>query len=370
MKKLVTITLICAIALFTLSLTDKKSGLTKNFSFGDAQIASINQLAFGPEGILFIGDSKNAAIYAIDTKDRVEKEKSEDINVDDFDIKIAEALGHMVENIAITDMAVNPISKSVYFSVNVTDGTPVVLKLVGDGFENISLKSTSFSKMPLENPVGLDEKDRRGRSIRNWAIADMKYHKGNVMVSGLSNKEFKSTFRSIPFPFNEEQDYASLEIWHAAHGRFETYAPIKAFDIISIENKDYLMAGYTCTPLVLFPLKDLKNGTHLTGRTIAELGAGNSPIDMIQYEKNGELLVYISNSNRPVMRLKYDDIINFKDSITHEVSEFGASDGLDYDNLPFVNVLQMDNLDQDNALLLRRTSSGNLVLTSRSKKWM
>ncbi|MEJ2113758.1 MAG: hypothetical protein P8X62_08740 [Flavobacteriaceae bacterium] len=371
MKKILFSIVLFGMVLLTLSAIKKDNNpLTDDFIIGDTGIASINALSFGPNGILFIGDSKNAAIYALDTKDSNEKVKAEEISINDFDNKIAASLGTTKDNIKITDMAVNPISKSIYFSVNITDGTPVLLKLNGEQFENISLNNASYSKIELTDAVGVDETDSRGRPIRNWAIADMMYHKGKIMVSGLSNKEFRSTFRSIEFPFNNKQDFASLEIWHAAHGRFETYAPIKTFNVINIENEDYLIASYTCTPLVLFPLKDLKGNEHIKGRTVAELGGGNSPLDMIVFEKEGKQKFFMSNSNRPVMRIDYDDIVNFKDSLTEEVTEFAATDGVTYDNLPFVNVIQMDDLDDENVLFLIRDREGDLVLRNRTKQWM
>ncbi|MBT8185705.1 MAG: hypothetical protein KJN76_12745, partial [Eudoraea sp.] len=252
----------------------------------------------------------------------------------------------------------------------VTDGTPVLLKLNGDKLENVSLKSASYSKIMLQDPVAVDAKDRRERPLRIWAISDLKYHDGKVLVSGLSNKEFGSTFRSIPFPFSETQQYASLEIWHAAHGQFETHAPIKTFDVINLDNKDYLMASYTCTPLVLFPLDELKDGVHAKGRTVAELGAGNSPLDMISYEKEGQQYFLMSNSNRPVMRFKYENIAGFKESMTEPVEEFGVAKGVAYDNLPFPYVLQMDKLDEANVVYIQRTSDGDMVLKSRTTKWM
>ena len=371
MKKLLLVCLI-AIALITVAATTKeKSGedLTKGFVSGDLEIGSINQLSFGPQGILFIGDSKNAAVYALDTKDTQEAAKANKISISDFDAKIASALGTSKENIKITDMAVNPISKKAYFSVTTTDGTPVLLKLNGETLENVSLNDASYSKVALSNPVGVDQKDRRGRSQRNWAIADLKYHDGNLMVTGLSNEEFSSTFRSIPFPFTGNQDYASLEIWHAAHGRFETYAPIKTFDFITIDNKEYLMASYTCTPLVLFPMEDLKGGKHLKGRTVAELGAGNSPMDMLSLKRDGKTYFLMSNTNRSVMRFDYEAIADFKDSYTKPVKANDyATLGVPYVSLPMVNVLQLDNLDQDQVVYVQRTANGSLVLQSRSTK--
>lgn len=371
MKKQYFSLLICVCALISFAFTKtNKSNLTEKFITGDAKIASISDMTFGPDGILFIGDSKNATIYAIDTKDTKSKEKAGKIAVENIDAKIAEVLGTSTENIRITDMVVNKISKTPYFSINTKNGTPVLLKLVDGKFENVSLKKVSYSKTSLLDAVEENAKDKRGRNLRAWAVADMKYHDGKIMVSGLSNKEFASSFRSITFPFTDNQDYATLEIYHAAHGRYETYAPIKSFSVVSIKNEDYLLASYTCTPLVLFPLKDLKEKKHVKGRTIAELGGGNSPLDMVIFSKDGVDKLYMSNTNRPIMRFNFENIVSSKDNLTTEVKEFGKATGVTYDNLPFVNVQQFDDLDADNVLLLRRRNDGVLYLHNRSKRWL
>ncbi|WP_461146144.1 hypothetical protein, partial [Salinifilum aidingensis] len=39
------------------------------FVRGTPAIKSINALTFGPDGVLFIGDGRSAAVFAIDTKD-------------------------------------------------------------------------------------------------------------------------------------------------------------------------------------------------------------------------------------------------------------------------------------------------------------
>lgn len=372
MRKLLAGLALLAIVILSVAATtdNTSSDLKEGFTVGNPEIASISKLTFGPEGILFIGDTKSAAIYALDTKDTSPKANGEEIRMEGFDKKLAASLGTSPENVKVNDMAVNPVSKTIYFSVSVTDGTPVLLKLKGDQLVNVSLDNVSYSKIALSDPIAADAKDRRDRPLRVWAISDLKYHKGQVLVSGLSNKEFRSTFRSIPFPFKDQQDYASLEVWHAAHGQYETFAPIKTFDIIKLKGKDYLMASYTCTPLVLFPLDELKNGVHTKGRTVAELGSGNSPVDMISYEKGGKQYFLMSNTNRPVMRFKYESIANFKDSMTETVEEFAVAVGVPYDNLPFPYVLQMDNLDEGNVVYLQRTADGKLLLRSRTTKWM
>lgn len=97
-----------------------------------AAIKSISAMAFGPDGILFIGDSKSATVFAVNTKDLKQQKKPGAIEIKNIDQKIAGALGTEVRNITITDMAVNPLSKRLYISIQNSDGTPLLLKLEGE----------------------------------------------------------------------------------------------------------------------------------------------------------------------------------------------------------------------------------------------
>ena len=45
------------------------AGLTDSLKAGKPELKSAAQLAFGPEGILFVGDSRQAAVFAIATED-------------------------------------------------------------------------------------------------------------------------------------------------------------------------------------------------------------------------------------------------------------------------------------------------------------
>ena len=107
-----------------------------------ADVKSISALGFGPDGILFIGDSKSATVFAVNTNDS-KKQNAAAIDIKNIDKKIAAALGTEVANITITDMAVNPASKKLYIAVQTTDGTPVLLKLEGD-----KLRVTGVSVFP------------------------------------------------------------------------------------------------------------------------------------------------------------------------------------------------------------------------------
>lgn len=338
---------------------------------GTPGIKSITSLAFGPDGILFIGDSKSATVFAVDTKDVTRVEKAAGLELKNFDQKIAALLGTQVENITFQDIAVNPLSKKIYCAIQYSDGTPVLLSVDGDKIQPVSLKEIAFSSLALNNPPAEDAKDKRGRSLRVSSISDLAYDDGKVLVSGLSNQEFSSSFRSIPFPFTNKQDYASLEIYHAAHGQYETTSPIKTFATATINNRKYLIASYTCTPLVLFPLDELKAGTHVKGRTVAEMGSGNQPLDMITMTKGGKSFLIMANSSRPVFRVNFKSIESYQGSLSTPVEENFATEGVPFVSMPITNVLQLDKFDDNRMVMLQRKATGSLDLWSTDNaEWL
>jgi len=339
------------------------------FVNGTPAIQSVNALAFGPDGILFIGDAKSASVFAIDTKDKTTLDKAPAVDIKNVDQKIAAVLGTEAKNISILDVAVNPVSKKIYCAVQSADNSTVLLTIEGDKILPVSLKNVSYSSVSINNVPAEDAKDQRGRPLRVSSVTDLGYADGKVYVSGLSNQEFSSTFRSIPFPFVNKQDQSSLEIYHAAHGRFETFAPIRTFTTAQLNGKKYLVASFTCTPLVLFPLDELKPGTHVKGRTVGEFGAGNSPLDIITMKKGDDSFLLMANSSRPVMRVKYKNLETYEGSLTTPVAESYATAGVSFVTLPMVNVLHLDKLDDSQVLVLQRKATGDLDLWSTGDRW-
>ena len=323
-----------------------------------AAVQSISALAFGPDGILFLGDSKSAMVFAVNTND-AKKQKAVAADIKNIDQKIAALLGTTAENIAITDMAVNPLSKKLYFAVQHKDGTPVLLTLNGDKLMPVSLKDVKATSVAISNAPGEDAKDQRGRSLRISTISDLGYADGNLLVSGLSNHEFSSSFKSIPYPFTSKQNESTLEIYHAAHGKYETAAPIKTFTTASINGKKYLVASYTCTPLVLFAMDELKPGKHVKGRTVAEMGSGNSPIDMVTLKSIGEDVLVMTNSRHPLAKVAYKNIAAFEGNLTEPVK---GTAGVNFAATQMKDVLQMDKLDDTQVVLVQKKADGAIDL--------
>ena len=338
------------------------SPLTEDFIVGNPEIKSVNALTFGPEGILFIGDSRQAAIIAVDTKDSKSMAAPESVDLKNIDELIAAMVGTTADDIVIQDMAVNPVSKKIYLAVHRQDGLPMLITTNGTKLDHFPLEKVSYSKTVLKKAVDEEAKDRRGRSLREWAISDLAFDGNQVMVSGLANEEFSSAFHAIPFPFKEKQEVSTLEIYHAAHGRYETYSPIKTFMPYEMMGKKYLVASYTCTPLVIFPMDELKPGQHTKGKTVAELGNRNTPLDIVAFKKDGKDFLLLANSSRSLMRIDASEIASYKDYLTEPVEGNSATAGVKFVALPYVNVLQMDNMGDEQIVMLQRTANGELNL--------
>src|SRR5438132_10136011 len=341
-----------ALAAGSLSAADLTSSLQK----GTPDLKSAGPLAFGPDGILFVGDTRGAAIFAIDTGDRPDSPATGGIKVDRIDEKIAAMLGTNAKGILINDLAVNPQSGNAYLSVSRgkgADASPVLMKVDRTGkLDELPLKEVRFSKAALPNAS-----DRS----RQESITHLEYVKGQVIVAGLSNEQFASTLRAIPFPFTEADKGASIEIWHSAHGKFETQSPIRTFLAYDIGGETNLLAAYTCTPLVKIPISQLKPGTHVKGTTVAELGNRNKPLDMVVYQKDGKDYILMANSSRGIMKITTENVDKIA-GLTDPVKGGGTA-GLTYDKIEaWKGVEQLAKLDKDDALLLMKAQDGSMNL--------
>ncbi|HEV8147305.1 MAG TPA: hypothetical protein VGP79_13025 [Bryobacteraceae bacterium] len=343
--------------LLTATLAFGASGLTA----GKVELKSAGALAFGPDGILFIGDALGATVFAIDTEDRTAPKSVEKIDIRGVNQKIADLLGTAADQIVINDVAINPISKKVYLSVSRgrgPDAVPVILRTDSTGkISQVSLTNVRHSMATLPNPA--ESKEVRGRNQRLEAITDMAYADGRVFIAGLSNEEFSSNLRSIPYPFEQVTKGANIEIYHGSHGRFETNSPVRTFLPYTIDNQKFLLAAYTCTPLVKISIDDLKAGSKVKGTTIAELGNRNSPLDMIAYKKDGHDFILMANSSRGVMKLQADKLGGFQPIVAHTETA-----GVPYETIASLKgVQQLDKLDEKNALILT-DASGTLDLVT------
>lgn len=351
LKKLLAFAVCVALPCGPLSALDLTSGLEA----GSVELQSAGPLAFGPDGILFVADSKAATVHAIATGDTSGNPESVSINVEGINQKIAAALGTKTDSIEINDLAVNPLSGNVYLSVargRGPDAVAVVLRVDPSGeISEVALKNTKHDSTQLPNAPSEDATDRRNRPLRPMSVTDLAYLDGRLLVAGLSTEEFSSTLRVIPFPFEAETTDAGtgVGIYHGAHGRFETNSPVRTFTTIEIGDEPHLLAAYQCTPLVRIPLSDLVPGEKVSGTTIAELGNRNRPLDMVVYERHGKQYILMANSSRGVMKIQAEGIESAS-GISEKISGVAGQPYETVDEL--TGVVQLDRLNDKHALVL------------------
>lgn len=327
----------------SLSAADADHGLKK----GKVDLKSAGPIAFGPDNILFVGDTQGAAIFAIDTGETEKSPATGAIKIAKVNAEIASLLGTTADQILVNGIAVNPASGNAYLSVSrgkAPDAPGAIVRADRKGkLTVLALDEVKFAKAPLTNASeGQQRKD---------AITNIAFVKGKVYVAGLSNEEFASTLRAIPFPFAEAGKGTGVEIYHGAHGKLETKSPVRTFVAYDIAGDTHLLAAYTCTPLVKLPVSELKPGAKVRGTTIAELGNRNKPLDMIVYQKGGKDFILMANNSRGVMKISTDGIDKI-DAITKPVKGGGVA-GLPYETIKELKGVQhLAKLDKDNALLL------------------
>lgn len=334
---------------------------------GTPELKSAGALAFGPEGLLFIGDAQGGAIVAVETGDQGPRpEQAAAIMVEGLDRKIAQLLGTTPQGLMINDVAVNPASGRVYVSVSRGRGPeaqPALVRINPDGaLQVVELENVKFDRAELPNPpaagAASDRPDRP--SPRSEAITDLAFVDGRVFVAGLSNEEFASRLLALPYPFNGEAQSTSVEIFHGAHGRFETRSPVRTFVAYTVDGQLHLLASYTCTPLVRFPVAELKPGSHVKGTTIAELGNRNRPLDMIAYSIDGKPYLLMANSSRGVMKIPASEV-GTADKIEEPVRT--EKQGIGYETLgDLKGVVQLDKLDDRHAVIVTQSDQGQLDL--------
>jgi hypothetical protein len=272
-------------------------------------------------------------VFAVEVADPGPDGGSEPFDLEDVDARAGAFLGCEPGDVVIRDMAVHPLSHNVYLSVQRGHGDaaqPVLVRIGRlDGsvtdvpLDDVPVAEVAIGDAPGEDDDRLDTTLPLGEEgeefqvgertirilrqpIRTSTVTDMAYVSGVLLVAGLSNEEFSSRLRRIPFPFSDDVTGTSLEIFHVSHGKWETAAPIRTF--VPYDGGTSILASYTCTPVVHFRLADLTGGAKAVGRTVAELGAVNQPLDMVSFIQDGQEYLLVANSAHGLVKIACRDI--------------------------------------------------------------
>lgn len=346
---------VAAIALLTAAVPNAIN--TRVVSSVGPSLQSIGTLAFGPNGVLYAADPAAATIYAIELGADASKGAPGTKDVGSIDLQVAGMLGTDTAQIVISDLAVDPRTKNSYLAVmrgKGADAKPALFRVDGAGkVTAVSMDALKFTSVALPNPAEANTTGRQ--NPRTQSVTDMAFQNGKLYVAGLSNEEFASKLWAVPYPFQSADRGTSVEIFHGNHGQLETRSPVYAFVPFNIGNEPYLIGGYLCTPLVKFPVSSLAPGAKVRGTTIAELGAGNRPIDMIVYNKDGKQFLLMANTSRGVMKIPTSSF-GTEAPITAPVK---GTAGVAYETIANMQgITQLDMLDATHTVVLAKTASG------------
>jgi hypothetical protein len=324
-----------------------------------ADIKSISRLAAGPENVLFVADWKSARVHAITLPAAAQKPAGTAFNILDLEDLLSKQVGGA--KVTVEDMVVRPGTAEVYVAVSYGAAkTPALIVVTSDRkARRVNLKAAKSTSIALRDAPTSDYIFWKETPERSFTVTDMKWRDGELFIAGLSNQDFASTLRRIKYPFDAQQSITSVEIFHTGHNQIETRAPIRTMSFATLAGRPYLVAAYTCTPIVLIPLDELKDGAHIHGKTIAELGYGNTPADMIAYTKTDqgktEEFLMLVNFDRGSSIIPVSELAAASDRPGIEkMVPYGEIAGLEVMPAPLVGTLRLDNLDENSFIVLRR----------------
>lgn len=337
---------------------------------------AITVMTFAPEGTLFVGDSGTGKVHALTPPAQVNPAAEVPYNLKGIDAKIAALLGTTRSNVRVRDLAIHPKTKEAYLAVGrVTadryDAAIVVVNQNGNARLIDPKNSTDEIQIPFAPAEGFAfYGDVPARSL---TFTDLEFHQGTLYIAGLSNADFASSLWTTPVPFGSKPTMTTVEIYHAGHNQQETRAPIRTMKIASLNGVDHLIAAYTCTPLVVFPLSALADGAHVKGTTIAELGYGNTPGDLLTFtgqdmKQNTFPVLFLNNKNQAAQVIAMQAVAKAAASPGLAKPVMMSKVDLGAFNAPMTSVLQID--DQSPMLLAgirRDVEEGDLELVSYMK---
>lgn len=340
------------------------------------KIPGATVLAFGPDNVLLIGDSKAAKIHAVQTQ-ATALEQPIPYNLEGFDLLVSKKLGIAPREVIVNDMKMHPLSQEAYIAIRLgyQPEAPSVIAIVSPAtgaIRFLEINASNSTSVSIKNPASSDLIFWEETPASALTITDVDYHDGFVYVAGLSNSDFASNIRKIKYPFGQEQEAVKrIEIYHAVHTQNETRAPIRTMLFEELNGESTLIASYTCTPLVIIPTKEIKAGASISGKTIAELGYGNTPIDMLVVttqgfdgQKSKSLLV--THKNRGGSMIPLNSVVDGAKGKGMAGQRAMFASGLEgIQEIPTANVMQLDIQNQQMLGVLRRNiETGAIDLVS------
>ncbi|CAN5197280.1 hypothetical protein BH10PSE4_BH10PSE4_33370 [soil metagenome] len=337
-------------------------------------VKSAGQMTFADPNTLIVADWRAGELHALSLPS-AHSQSVRPFNLKNVSTPIARALGVSPLALRFEDMAVRPGAELAYLSLTIARPgrlpSPALVSVDSTGHVAV----IDLAKVP-RTTVKVSDTPSPDKSLwrepeATLTFTDLVAHGGKLYVAGLSNETFASTLRVFDLPLKRAATVTSIEMYHPVHNQIETRAPIRKMTIVDTDAGPLLVAAFTCTPLAVVPVKDLKDGAHIAAKTIAELGWGSAPVDMVTFDTGQGQVVLLTNSHKSADLMPVADI-------AAQAAQPGLTTPIDWPAHPLLglksvytpisNVDQLAVQDKDFLAVMRRDqASGAMQLVSIRK---
>jgi hypothetical protein len=339
---------------------------------GTPSIGRINVISFAPGGVLLIGDGTRRQIIAVETGD-IKPINGKLAGIKGIAGKIAGRLGAKAGGIEVIDLAVNPSSGRLYVAVRKQDDKSYLVVRIGPsgGIDHYDLRDVRHAVVPLP----------KGEKAPVSSMTDVAWAGDRLVASARCNEEFGAKIFSTEgaLVHGKTGQLFSAETYHVSHRKWETKAPMSVLIPYEENGKQFIVGAFSCTPVVKYPIDDLKPGAKIKGISMIELGSGNRPLDMFAYEKDGKESV-LANTYRfhherrpispgPYWATRFDQRLLAEGEKINEnaVRRLGKGSKPSTDLIEMVDsfhgVVQMDRLDKNTAVAIKQAGEDFDLIT-------
>lgn len=275
------------------------SNVLEGAQLGDPHLLSAQRLAFGPGGVLLIGDGRSERIVAVETGDTSEAAREDNSfnRIDNLPGLAADAIGPDVasDDVVIEDVAVNPSSFITYIAATRTSTNEAyVLWVDADAdlrlFDMSNVVHAAVDVRPSDGAAAL--------------IADLIWFKSSVIatVTPQSFLRHEITYVATPFEHEGGARHTTTRIFHRSWNQWITEQPMDAFFTFENAVGQRFLAGSFTSSVAVFEASELADGSsEEPGETVFDLLDGRWVLDFEVFQRDDEMRVLLS-----VMNLLFD----------------------------------------------------------------
>lgn len=237
-------------------------------------------LKFDPKGTLYAADAKGDQVLAFAMEEKEAKPKA--VSVPTLGEQLKKALDAGADPVQVHDVAVHPVSHTIYLSASKKGAAASTLfRVAGDKLEKVETAKPTAVALPS--------------GARPF---DLVVTSKDVVVSSMNrDKTFGSALHRIALPLKEGGVATSeTEIYHTSHKKWETKAPLIAMAGFSAAGQDYVMGSTACTPVVRIGVGEVADKKKVQTQTIVELGNRNAPVSMLVYTQRNQPTLLVTNN--------------------------------------------------------------------------